>query len=91
MRIKLNYITPLLAAGAAVAAIATAPTAVAVPNAAADSAQGQQTRIDSGPTASPCPLPGNVQPDNSPPYPYYPCYPSYHGYGGYGGDRGGDR
>jgi hypothetical protein len=67
MRIKLNYITPLLAAGAAVAAIATAPTAVAVPNAAADSAQGQQTRIDSGPTASPCPLPGNVQPDNSPP------------------------
>jgi hypothetical protein len=88
MRIKLNYITPLLAAGAAVAAIAAAPTAVAVPNAAADSAQGEQTRIDSGPTGSPCPLPGNVQPDNSPPYPYYPCYPSYHNYGG---DRGGDR
>jgi hypothetical protein len=81
MRIRPNYITALLAAGAAVAA-------VAVPNAAADSAQGQQTRIDSGPTASPCPLPGNVQPDNSPPYPYYPCYPSYHNYGG---DRGGDR
>ncbi len=88
MRIKLNYITPLLAAGAAVAAIAAAPTAVAVPNAAADSAQGEQTRIDSGPTGSPCLLPGNVQPDNSPPYPYYPCYPSYHNYGG---DRGGDR
>jgi hypothetical protein len=88
MRIRPNYITALLAAGAAVAAIAAAPTAVAAPNAAADSAQGQQTRIDSGPTGSPCPLPGNVQPDNSPPYPYYPCYPSYHNYGG---DRGGDR
>ena len=88
MRNRPNYITALLAAGAVAAAIATAATAVAAPTVAPDSAQGKQTRIDSGPTGSPCPLPGNVQPDNSPPYPYYPCYPSYHNYGG---DRGGDR
>jgi hypothetical protein len=88
MRIRTNYITPLLAAGAVAAAIATAATAVAAPTVAPDSAQGQQTRIDSGPPGSQCQLPGNVQPDNSPPYPYFPCYPSYHNYGG---DRGGDR
>jgi hypothetical protein len=88
MRIRPNYITPLLAAGAVAAAIAAAPTAVAAPTVAPDSARGEQTRVDLGPTESPCPLPGNVQPDNSPPYPYFPCYPSYHNYGG---DRGGDR
>jgi hypothetical protein len=85
---RTNYISPLLAAGAVAAAIATAATAVAAPTVAPDSAQGQQTRIDSGPTGSQCQLPGNVQPDNSPPYPYFPCYPSYHNYGG---DRGRDR
>ncbi|MCW2655006.1 MAG: hypothetical protein JWR32_5982 [Mycobacterium sp.] len=90
MRIKLSYIIPVLTASAAAAAIAAAPTALATSTAAANSPQGRQTRIDLGPTGSQCKLPGNVQPDNSPPYPYYPCYPSYHSYGGYhsgGGDR----
>ena len=60
MRIKLTYITPLLAAAAAAVAIAAAPTAAA--------ANGQTC------SGNICQSPGNVQINDSPPpvqfYPY---------------------
>ena len=59
MRIKLTYITPLLAAGAAVA-IAAAPTAAA---AIAQTCSG-----------SVCQSPGNVQINNAPPPVQYHPY-----------------
>ena len=59
MRIKLNYIAPLLAAGAAAVAIAAAPTAAA--------ANGQSC------SGNICQSPGNVQiNDSPPPVQYYP-------------------
>jgi hypothetical protein len=82
VRIRLSYITSLFAAAAAAAAITTAPSALAAPTVTAGRPQAQETRIDSGPNASPCPSPGNVLPHNSPPYPDNPCYPSYHHYRG---------
>jgi hypothetical protein len=67
MRIKLNYITPLLAAGAAAVAIVAAPTAAAAPTPL------QKTCATTG-TGSMCQSPGNVEINNSPPavsfYPY---------------------
>jgi hypothetical protein len=60
MRIKLNYIAPLLAAGAAAAAIAAAPTAAAA---------AQQTCVTSG-SSTQCQSPGNVQINSSIPAPY---------------------
>jgi hypothetical protein len=54
MRINLNYIAPLLAAGAAALAIAAAPTA-----AAASTGQTCSGNI--------CESPGNVQINNAPP------------------------
>jgi hypothetical protein len=78
MRIKLTYITPLLAAGAAaVVAIAAAPTAAA--------ANGQAC------SGNICQSPGDVQiNDDRPPVQFYP----YEGVmpflpGGHGGLRGG--
>jgi len=60
MRIKLTYITPLLAAAAAAVAISAAPTAAA--------ANGQTC------SGNICQSPGNVQINDSPPpvqfYPY---------------------
>ena len=53
MRIKLTYIAPLLAAGAAAVAIAAAPTAAA--------ANGQTC------SGNICQSPGNVQINNAPP------------------------
>jgi hypothetical protein len=78
MRIKLNYMTPLLAAGAAAAAIVTAPAALAAPNVAAYPLQAQESCIDLG-TDTQCQSPGNVQINDSPgysqyPYPYYPFF-----------------
>lgn len=67
MRIRLNYLTPLLAAGGAAVAIAAAPvaaaaTAVPAPTAAAS----QQSCTDLG-LDSECQTPGNVQINDSPP------------------------
>ena len=96
MRIKLNYITPLLAVGAAAAAIVAAPTALAAPTGAANPPQVQQSCIDLG-TDTQCQSPGNVQINDSPAYPQYPyLYPYYggdfdfdHGFhGGFGGGGG---
>ena len=62
MRIKLTYVTPLLATGAAALAIIAAPTAAAFPKIC--TANGGGT----------CQSPGNVEISNSPPavnsYPY---------------------
>jgi hypothetical protein len=61
MRIRMNYIAPLFAAGAASVAIAAAPTA-----AAAQSCSGSGT-------GTICQSPGNVQiNDSPPPVQYYP-------------------
>jgi hypothetical protein len=58
MGMKLHYITPLLAAGAAAVVIAAAPTAFA---------PDQQSCNGSG-SAPVCPSPGNVQSKTSPPH-----------------------
>ncbi|MDT7764875.1 MAG: hypothetical protein QOC63_4295 [Mycobacterium sp.] len=77
MRIKLTYITPLLAAAAAAVAIAAAPTAAA--------ANGQTC------SGNICQSPGNVQINNTPPpvqyYPYgnMPFLLGGHGGGLFGG------
>jgi hypothetical protein len=67
MRIKLTYVTPLLAAGAAAVAILAAPTAAAAPTPL------QQTCIATG-AGTTCQSPGNVEITNTPPavsfYPY---------------------
>jgi hypothetical protein len=96
MRIRMNYLTPLLAAGAAAAAIATAPAALAAPTGAANPAQAQESCVDLN-SGSQCESPGNVQINDSPQgpiYPYYGYYPFYGGYygdyhGGYGGGHSG--
>ena len=67
MRIKLTYVTPLLAAGAAAVAIVAAPTAAAVP------IPLSKTCVTAG-TGTTCQSPGNVEITNSAPavsfYPY---------------------
>jgi hypothetical protein len=96
MRIGRNYLTPLLAAGAAATAIAAAPAALAAPTGAGNPPQGQLSCIELN-SGSQCQSPGNVQLNNSPAgpiYPYYGDYPFYGGYyggyhGGYGGGHGG--
>src|SRR4051794_6546160 len=88
MQIRLTYITPLLAAGAPAPSIATAPAALAAPAAVANPAQAQENCIDWG-TDSQCQSPGNVQLNDSPPYPEYPYYGDYPYYGYYGGYHGG--
>jgi hypothetical protein len=75
MRIKLTYITPLLAAAAAAVAIAAAPTAAAVAN-------GQTC------SGNICQSPGNVQINNAPPpVQYYPYGNMPFLLGGHGGLR----
>jgi hypothetical protein len=54
MRIKLSYVTPILAVGAAAVAIVTAPTVAALPKICA--ANGAETT---------CQSPGNVEITNS--------------------------
>jgi hypothetical protein len=85
MRIKLNHIAPLFAAGAAALAIAAAPIAAADPTpgpAIAQSCSGTGSGTE-------CQSPGNVQLDDSPPSVGYDPYGG-EGFliGGYG-DRGG--
>jgi hypothetical protein len=79
MRIKLTYITPLLAAAAAAVAIAAAPMAVA--------ANGQTC------SGNICQSPGNVQINNTAPatryYPYGNMPFLLGGHGGHGGVFGG--
>jgi hypothetical protein len=78
MPMKLTYITPLLAAGAAALAIAAAPTAAA--------ANGQTC------SGNICESPGNVQINNSPPpVQFYPYGDMPWLLGGHGGLRGGLR
>jgi hypothetical protein len=68
VRIKLNYITPLLAAGAAAAAIASAPIAPAAP------ARAEKSCTGTGGSGTVCQSRGNVEINNAPPpvryYPY---------------------
>jgi hypothetical protein len=58
MRIKLNYIAPLLAAGAAAVAIAAAPTAAAA-------SQQSCSYLGGGFQDTQCQTPGNVQINDS--------------------------
>jgi hypothetical protein len=67
MRLGLNYIAPLLAAGAAAVAIAAAPIATATPPAQGNPAPVQQSCTDLGGTQSECQAPGNVQVNDAPP------------------------
>ena len=60
MRIKLTYVTPLLAAGAAAVAIVAAPTAAAAPTPL------QKTCVATG-AGTTCLSPGNVEINNGPP------------------------
>jgi len=79
VRIKLTYIAPLFAAGAAAVAIAAAPTAAA--------ANGQTC------SGNICQSPGNVQINDARPpvqfYPYGDITFLLGGLGGHGGLRGG--
>jgi hypothetical protein len=86
MHIKLSYIAPLFAAGAAAAAIAAAPIAAAAPGPAI-----AQSCSDTS-SGTECQSPGNVQLNDSPPPVGYDPYGgegfllgNYGGYGGYGG------
>ncbi len=67
MRLGLNYIAPLLAAGAAAMAIAAAPIATAAPTASDHSSQVQPSCVVLGGTQSECQAPGNVQINDAPP------------------------
>jgi hypothetical protein len=83
MRIRLKYITPALAAGAAAVAIVAAPTAAAASN---------QSCIDLGSAASKCQSPGNAQINDS--LPYADVLPQWSYFGGqsggpFGGPGGG--
>jgi hypothetical protein len=60
MRVKLNYLIPLLATGAAAVAVAAAPIAAAAPG----PLQQSCTQIGAD---SECQSPGNVQINDSPP------------------------
>src|SRR6478735_8234109 len=62
MGIKLNYIAPLFAAGAAAVAIAAAPIAAAAPAPAA----APHGACDAGVSGSICETPGNVEINDSP-------------------------
>lgn len=79
MRVRLKFITPLLAAGVAVAAIAVAPMAAADPTpvqppsvATAPAANSEPARVEQsctnlGGTQTQCQSPGNVQIYDAPP------------------------
>jgi hypothetical protein len=83
MRIKLNYIAPLLATGAAAVAITVAPIA----SAASAPTHGA---CDAGVSGSICETPGNVEINDSPPAVNYDPYGDDGFLLGYGGGfRGG--
>jgi hypothetical protein len=67
MQLGLNYIAPLLAAGAVAVAVAAAPIAAAAPTAPGDTAQAQQSCSNMGGTQTECQTPGNVQVNDAPP------------------------
>ena len=67
MRLGMNYIAALLAAGAAAVAITAAPIATAAPAAPGHSSQLQEPCVDLGGTRSECQAPGNVQVNDAPP------------------------
>jgi hypothetical protein len=67
MQLGLNYIAPLLAAGAAAIAVAAAPIAAAAPTAQGDTSQTQQSCASLGGTQTECQTPGNVQVYDAPP------------------------
>lgn len=67
MQLGLNYIAPLLAAGAAAVAIAAAPIAAAAPTAPGNTAQTEQSCANLGGTQTECQTPGNVQVNDAPP------------------------
>jgi hypothetical protein len=89
MRIKLSYLTPLLAAGAAVAAIAAAPTAMAATSPAGPGCHmmGAEPVCPDTHATLIDPPPGNNQINASPgPVGFGPQYPIWGGgyWGGYG-------
>jgi hypothetical protein len=83
MALKLRFIAPVLAAGAA-ASIALAPIASAADTTATTS---QPSCTDISGTDTECQSPGNVQINDSPPVEFTPQYPYWEGgyFGGYGG------
>jgi hypothetical protein len=84
MRIKLNYIAPLLAAGAAAVAITAAPIA------AAASAPAPHGACDAGVSGSICDTPGDVGINDSlPPVSFDPYGGEGFLMGGFGGFHGG--
>ena len=91
MRIRITYITPLLAAGAAAVAIVAAPSAIAATTTTGPVQQACTNGVCPGRHTSLAPnaaLPGNVQiNDSSGPVQYSPQYPYAEGdyFGGYGG------
>jgi hypothetical protein len=88
---RINYITPLLAAGAVAVAIVAAPTAAAAPTSPSVSGSVQATCGDVGP-GSQCLTPGNAQINDSPPeVNYYPYGGDLFLLGGNGGFHGGHR
>ena len=87
MRIKLNYITPLLAAGAAAVAIAAAPAAAAASVNDPGAGQPSCTYVGGAFQDNQCQTPGNAQiNDTLPPVLPTPQYNTYGGgyFGGYG-------
>jgi len=86
MRVKLTYLMPMLAAGAAALAISAAPIA----SAASTSLQQSCTQTASG---SECDSPGNVEINDTPPPVNFDPYGDegflLGGFGGYGGFHGG--
>jgi hypothetical protein len=89
MRIK--YITPIMAAGAAAVAIVAAPIAAAAPTSPADPGSVQASCGAVGPDSS-CVTPGNAEINDSPPgVNFYPYGNMPFLLGGYGGVHGGHR
>jgi hypothetical protein len=87
MRIKLTYLTPLLAAGAAAVAIAVAPTAVAASTSGGCHMMGGDPVCPDTHSTLASPPAANSQLDASPgAVPYAPLYPYAEGdyWGGYG-------
>jgi hypothetical protein len=85
MSIKLNYIAPLLAAGAAAVAIVAAPTAFAAGPGAV------QIACSSATPGTSCITPGNAQINDSLAPNFLSQDPIYDGWGGYGRHGGGHR
>jgi hypothetical protein len=98
MWIPLRYLTPLIAAAGAAAAILAAPTAAAQPDPTLPACTNIGGAEAIGGSTTECVTPGNVQINATPPEPVYP-YPwddEFYGPalilgGGHGGGGGGHR